>query len=426
MRGERGKLRALMERADWQLSFTWSLPKIAVALLPKLERANARVEVLLHREQEAVEAEGLCRHEWAAMVHATWRRMVRTPAFTVASTQLRDHHNSQDEAMLLAHYWSMVFNKKEPDIPSTPLTDYVVHLPWHEVALTAEDLEGAVCRAATTTPGPDGISYGHLKPIAQHVGRVMHKVALAIMAGCEMPRTMVDSFSVFLNKKDAPVVEPRDTRPIVLDNVLSKIIHGAMASKLAPAFATVGHACQHGFVRGRTIPQAMLKLEEIAFRISMDRRFSALLFVDVKQAFPSLRRKWILEVCARSGATLAQLRIVRQMMRPNRTFIKWKGRVFAGYSISTGLAQGSPWSGLAFALAVDPFVRFAMDQIPWSIPVPRWVLFADDMVVGALHPKEFDVLAVAFVVLEDATGMAIGEKSKILPVGRASLTEFTR
>eukprot|EP00971_Amphidinium_carterae_P182706 3625667-Amphidinium_carterae.4 len=43
------------------------------------------------------------------------------------------------------------------------------------------------------------------------------------------------------------------------------------------------------------------------------------------------------------------------------------------------------------------------------------------MVVGALPPKEFDVIAVAFVVLEDATGMAIGEKSKILLVGRAPL-----
>eukprot|EP00971_Amphidinium_carterae_P182705 3625667-Amphidinium_carterae.3 len=81
----------------------------------------------------------------------------------------------------------MVFNKPEPNIPLTPLIDDVVHLPWHEVTLTAEDLEGAVCRAATTTRGPDGIPYGHLKPIALHLGRVMHKVALAIMSGQDAP-----------------------------------------------------------------------------------------------------------------------------------------------------------------------------------------------------------------------------------------------
>eukprot|EP00971_Amphidinium_carterae_P102288 2025336-Amphidinium_carterae.2 len=67
-------------------------------------------------------------------------------------------------------------------------------------------------------------------------------------------------------------------------------------------------------------------------------------------------------------------------MRPNRTYIKWKGRVFPGYRISTGLNQGSPWFGLAFALAVDHFVRFAMDKIPWELPVERWILFADDMI----------------------------------------------
>eukprot|EP00971_Amphidinium_carterae_P002623 52233-Amphidinium_carterae.1 len=112
------------------------------------------------------------------------------------------------------------------------------------------------------------------------------------------------------------------------------------------------------------------------------------------------------------------------MMRPNRTFIKWKGRIFAGYRIVTGLTQGSPWSGLAFALAIDPFVRFAMDQIPWSIPTARWVLFADDMVAGARNPHELDVLSVVFVVLEDATGMAIGIKSKIMPIGLESVEDF--
>eukprot|EP00971_Amphidinium_carterae_P211941 4205632-Amphidinium_carterae.2 len=254
----------------------------------------------------------------------------------------------------------------------------------------------------------------------------MDKVCKGIMTGEALPAPLTDSYSVYLNKKEASVVTAIDTRPIVLDNVITKVIPGALAAKLAPVFPRLGHACQYGFVRGRTIPQALVKLEELAFRISKDDKFGALLCVDVKQAFPSLRRKWILEVCYRSGASLQQIRLLKQMMRPNKTYIKWKGRVFPGYCIQTGLNQGSPWSGLAFALAVDPFIRFAAATIPWELPVQRWVLFAGDMIAGARNPLELDIISVVFVVLEDATGMAIGIKSKILPIGWGSVAAFRR
>eukprot|EP00971_Amphidinium_carterae_P256166 5086097-Amphidinium_carterae.1 len=318
MKGERAKLRCMMERSNWNIRYTWSLPKIAVALLVKLEAVNPRVEAVLHQERQAAEWEGISRSEWASMVYSSWHRIARSPAFTIGSTLIQDQNSEQAEAELLASYWKRVFHKQEPTIPSTPLTSYVVQLPWSKLDLSPEDFEATVLRAATTTPGPDGISYGHLKSIAPYVGRLMHKVVHALMFGCQLPEALCESYSVFLNKKDTPVVEPCDTRPIVLDNVLTKIVPGALAYKLAPSFAAVGHSCQHGFVQGRTIPQAMLKLEELAFRISRDTRFGALLCVDVKQAFPTLRRKWILEVCRRSGASQQQLRLVTQMMRPNR------------------------------------------------------------------------------------------------------------
>eukprot|EP00971_Amphidinium_carterae_P351956 6492357-Amphidinium_carterae.2 len=344
MKGERGKLRTLMERADWNLKFTWSLPQIALALLPKLEQATRRVEAVMHREREEAEKEGLSRSDWAALMHRQWRKLVRTPAFTVSTSIEVEPLRTEDEAKLLACYWAGVFQRNEPNVPLTPLAEYVVTLPWSTIHMEPQDFEEAVRHAANTTPGPDGISYGHLKCIAAPVGRLMAKLCDGLMQGQQLPAPLTDSYTVFLNKKEASIVLASDTRPIVLDNVLTKVIPGALTAKLAPLFAKMGHACQYGFVKGRTIPQALIKLEELAFRISKDDRFGALLFVDVKQAFPSLRRKWILEVCWRSGATMQQLKLLEQMMRPNRTLIKWKGRVYPGYKISTGLNQGSPWS----------------------------------------------------------------------------------
>eukprot|EP00971_Amphidinium_carterae_P340796 6479277-Amphidinium_carterae.1 len=161
-----------MERSDWSLRYTWSLPQIALALLPMLERANKKVEAVLHMERDAAETEGISRNEWAAMLHSNWRKLARTPSFSIGSTELAaaERHYTSEEAAMLADYWAGVFHQQEPRPPSTPLEDYVVRLPWHEIELTPEDFASAIARAACTTPGPDGISYGHLKGIAQQLG----------------------------------------------------------------------------------------------------------------------------------------------------------------------------------------------------------------------------------------------------------------
>eukprot|EP00971_Amphidinium_carterae_P146843 2910286-Amphidinium_carterae.1 len=46
------------------------------------------------------------------------------------------------------------------------------------------------------------------------------------------------------------------------------------------------------------------------------------------------------------------------------------------------------------------------------------------MVAGARHPRELDTISVTFVVLQDATGMEIGVKSKILPIGWGTVEDF--
>eukprot|EP00971_Amphidinium_carterae_P337111 6473780-Amphidinium_carterae.1 len=225
MKGERGKLRALMERADWDLKFTWSLPRIALALLPKLEQANRRVETLIHQERDEIEKEGISKNEWAAMMHSHWRKLVRTPGFTISSSLDSEPLRAEDEAQLLAAYWAGVFQKSESPIPSSPLSDYIVPLPWASIHFEPADFEAAITRAANTTPIPDGISYGHLKGIAAHVGRLMAKVCDGLMSGQTLPSTLTDSYSVYLNKREASIVQAVDTRPIVLDNVIPKLWH---------------------------------------------------------------------------------------------------------------------------------------------------------------------------------------------------------
>eukprot|EP00971_Amphidinium_carterae_P146828 2909855-Amphidinium_carterae.1 len=78
-----------------------------------------------------------------------------------------------------------------------------------------------------------------------------------------------------LNKTADPVVEPSQTRPLVLQNTLAKLLPAVINHALASHLPKFLHGSQYGFVAGRSISQAALHLEELALRVSKTSEFAA-------------------------------------------------------------------------------------------------------------------------------------------------------
>eukprot|EP00971_Amphidinium_carterae_P336129 6472321-Amphidinium_carterae.1 len=244
------------------------------------------------------------------------------------------------------------------------------------------------------------------------------------MEGGVLPVDFDAAYQVLLNKTELPIVTPCQTRPLVLQNCIAKIVPSAINRCLAQAAPQVLHGAQYGFISGRSIPQAACHLEELVLKVANCSKFSTLLFTDLQQAFPTLRRGWTLLVCNRSGAGNRMMRLLRQLLRPSKIQLKWRQQSFKGFSASTGLKQGDPLSGLVFALSIDCFIRWSSYQLPDCIELGRQVWFADDTVQLLCTRLELEIAAVLFAVLFDASGMQFGPKSKFLFVGSASETEF--
>eukprot|EP00971_Amphidinium_carterae_P270932 5376565-Amphidinium_carterae.1 len=105
-----------------------------------------------------------------------------------------------------------------------------------------------------------------------------------------LPFGFDEAYQVLLNKTTSPVVEPSQTRPLVLQNALAKLLPAVVNVALAKHAPQFLHGAQYGFLTGRSIPAAALHLEELALRVSKTSKFATLLFTDLHQAFPSLRR----------------------------------------------------------------------------------------------------------------------------------------
>eukprot|EP00971_Amphidinium_carterae_P296595 5891985-Amphidinium_carterae.1 len=170
MTGDRGRLQSLISRGtSWGLGWTWSLPRMARQLMPLLSSANRRVRQVLESEHSHAYPEESQHGSWSQLMHSLWKHLGQALAFSIGLEE-EELLSTPDEAQALCEYWRGVFDIVEPPLRDTPLLDHIVALPWASVELDAGTLSQALCATHSTSPGPDGITFGHLKPIAEAVG----------------------------------------------------------------------------------------------------------------------------------------------------------------------------------------------------------------------------------------------------------------
>eukprot|EP00971_Amphidinium_carterae_P319754 6355529-Amphidinium_carterae.1 len=191
----------------------------------------------------------------------------------------------------------------------------------------------------------------------------------------------------------------------------------------------VCHSSQYGGLASRSIAGAFAHLEHLALQASRDSRFSFLLKTDIKTAFPSMKRGWILRVMRQSGATVMQLAFARCLFHFNPSLIKWAGKLYQGFELRTGLLQGCPLSMVLFAIGLDPWIRFVSWTMPAVLPhrsgLESIVLYADDGTLVGLVIRDLVAIRFAYALLREATGLAVnGEKTQIMPLGAISLDDF--
>lgn len=340
------------------------------------------------------------------------------------------------QAQAIQRYWGAVFGNTSGGASPDEAERFLQAVPDYgdeDWSISLSDLESAAVATTDTSPGPDGLPYAFYRG-AEWTVAYLWVMFRAIVDGEE--NTCAQEFGLSVSSmlpkatgEAAPegvTARVNRARPISCCNTDYKIVIMAFNRVLTRVCQRQISPAQRGFIRGRSIAASIALTEAAMCAMGVVSRTSAAVFLDFRNAFPSLLHAWLRQVLVRARVPRWALRLVDYMYTDCLSLFSVAGEVVADVRIKCGVRQGCPASGSLFAIAVDPVLRVLAQgpgprsQIPFA--------FADDLTVIL---RCFHILMPIVVELLErwsrVSGLALQTaKCEIVPLVEGPLDSFVR
>ena len=277
----------------------------------------------------------------------------------------------------------------------------------YKIALAAED----------SRPGEDGIPYSAW-------GACPEEAAITLFGlGCELRRGL--SFGIEFNinvclflpkgSKEADLQEiiraPEETRPIGMKNTDVKTITSAENIAVKKEVASHIHHSQRGFVWNRQFVNNIVEIDAVSRCFSLAFPLPLIALFDIKTACPSLFWDWMHAVFEARGFDEGFCCMLEGIY-----YMVWACSAILQilFAIWSGVIQGCPLSGLAFAVSFDP-VGHSMGKID-KIGSSLTRFCADDVGAALSSPEVLRQFHTVFRVFAILTGLEISAKKTVFVI----------
>ena len=169
--------------------------------------------------------------------------------------------------------------------PSPPLCDLPDRLEWERA------WRGLATRKA---PGPDGLDVDSLGQALQSVFRLSWPLVLKVASCCTEPLAWRGGDAMALFKGKGSGSQMGQYRSILLSNTMAKRWHSWLRRSLLPTFTAHKAPLQAGAVGGVSTASLSLLLRSFQYHCRLQQLSHALLFVDLRSAFYSVVRQFLL------------------------------------------------------------------------------------------------------------------------------------
>lgn len=110
--------------------------------------------------------------------------------------------------------------------------------------------------------GPDGLNAAFYKSAWPWIAQDVHKLVTEFYTSAYFQQELNQTFIALIPKKIQPIV-PQDFRPIILCNVIYKIIAKSLADRLRPDLPSSIDPAQATFIKNRHISFNIIITQEI-------------------------------------------------------------------------------------------------------------------------------------------------------------------
>ncbi|KAF8697726.1 hypothetical protein AX14_001266 [Amanita brunnescens Koide BX004] len=291
---------------------------------------------------------------------------------------------------------------------------------WPLISQT-EVLDMIAKTSNTSAPGPDNVSWHHLKQISD-VDGVLNSICTLfnnVCASGTWPSWFSESISVIIPKpKKTDYTIPKAYRPIALLNTVGKLLTKIIAHRLqfdAAAFSLL-HEGQCGGVQKHATIDAGLSLLDF-INTNRERGWHvSVCAIDVAQFFPSINHHAAKRILMKLGFSHTLTNLIASYFTGRTTLYRWDSAMSKPYDFNLGTPQGDCLSPILSALFLSVAIKHVF---PHSSPPrsSRCLFFVDDGALFTASPslaKNVRVLSnllIQLLTTLDAIGLAI-EPSK--------------
>uniref|UniRef100_A0A453BYJ9 Reverse transcriptase domain-containing protein n=1 Tax=Aegilops tauschii subsp. strangulata TaxID=200361 RepID=A0A453BYJ9_AEGTS len=303
---------------------------------------------------------------------------------------------------------------------TTTLNWHALGLPWldltHlELPFSKQELRDAVTDIhGEKAPGPDGFTGAFYKRCWPTIkGDLLAAVNCVHSLRAQNWRIVNTANLALLPKKDG-ARDTCDFRPISLMHSVPKILSKMLAARLAPEIHKLVSHNQSAFIRGRSIQDNFLYVQNVIKAAHSENSPLVFLKLDMAKAFDSVSWSYLLEVMEAMGFGQRWRDMVSIIFASSSSRVLLNGSPGAPFVHRRGLRQGDSVSPLLFILAMEPLQRMLTMATERAVLTPLRVrvarlrsgFYVDDAALF-INPVAQDFAAVHAIlkVFGDASGL---------------------
>lgn len=233
-------------------------------------------------------------------------------------------------------------------------------------------------------PGPDGIPPEAIKYLVEDAPDYIRSVMNGLLCAQSFPNAWKLAKVILIPKPGRNTELPSDFRPLCLTNAVAKLYEIIIKTRLEVEIDKRGglNENQFGFRKGRSTIDAIAKVQSLAKKAKNERKWCAMVTVDVKNAFNSASWAKIIGELRKRGIPPYLMRIVEQYLCQRE--LKTKN---IRTKMTAGIPQGSVLGPLLWNVFYDSILELGNGNDTTIIA------YADDIAVVAEGEDEASLVA---------------------------------
>ena len=217
-----------------------------------------------------------------------------------------------------------------------------------------------------SAPGPDNISYTHLKRLPSTHHFLATLFSMILLKSHQAPKIWCTGDIRLIYKKGNPK-EPENFRPIALTSAVGKLFHRIIASRLekyALQNKVIDTRLQKGFLSGISgVQEHILTVNAIIDNAKEKGLPLCATFIDLRNAFGSIPHKLIHDILVYIDVPSQLVTYIDNAYLKLTASISTRHWVTPTFKISRGTFQGDTLSPLLFLLCFHPILAYA-ERLP--------------------------------------------------------------